>query len=84
MTHQDKRSLMRGMSIARGLLFNTSCDHHAVIKDYQLMLAELWDIDENDPFYRDEFADRIDEINDAIASKYPDALNRAGHPRRRQ
>ena len=58
MTDPERRLVLRGMSIARGLLFNTSCTHHAVIKAYQCMLADVWSIDEADAIHRDEFETR--------------------------
>jgi len=35
MTEHEHRLVLRGMSIARGLLINTSCTHHGLIKEYQ-------------------------------------------------
>ncbi len=40
MTEHEHRLVFRGMSIARGLLINTSCTHHGLIKEYQNALAE--------------------------------------------
>jgi hypothetical protein len=37
------------MSIARGLLINTLCTDHSLIKEYQRALAEAWKIDEGGP-----------------------------------
>ncbi len=84
MTDHEKRLVLRGMSVARGLLFDTSCTHHAVIKAYQRMLADVCSIDEGDAIHRDEVEQLMAELNDAIATKYPDAINRAGHTWRRQ
>ena len=84
MTDHEKRLVLRGMSIARGLLFNNPCTHHAVIKEYQRMFADVWSIDEGDAIHRDEFEQLVAELNDAIATKYPDTVNRAGHTWRRQ
>ncbi len=41
MTDQDKRLLVRGMSIASGLLINAQCPHRGVITAYQKALAGL-------------------------------------------
>jgi hypothetical protein len=79
MTDREKRLLLRGMSIARGLLLSSQCTHHAIIKSYQHMLADAWGIDDGDAGHRDEFKQLVDEMNDAIAAKYPDAINRSGH-----
>jgi hypothetical protein len=83
-TDHEKPFVIRGMSIARGLLFNTPCTHHAVIKEYQRMLADVWSIDDGDAIHRDEFEQLVEELNETIATKYPDAVNRAGHTWRRQ
>lgn len=32
MTDHERRLVLRGMSIARGLLINTPCTHHGLIK----------------------------------------------------
>ena len=42
LTERDKRFLLRGMSLARGVLKNTPCTHHEVVRDYQDMIAESW------------------------------------------
>ncbi len=84
MTDHEKRLVLRVMSVARGLLFNSPCTHHTVIKEYQRMLADVWSIDAGDAIHRDEFEELVEEINEAIATKYPDAVNCAGHTWRRQ
>ena len=48
------------------------------------MFADVWSIDEGDAIHRDEFEQLVVELNDAIATKYPDTVNRAGHTWRRQ
>ena len=77
-TDDDKRLLLRGMSIANGLLIKAQCTHRAVISAYQKMPAEAWNIDDGYAFHREEFKQLVEEINDAIATKYPDAINPGG------
>ncbi len=78
MTDHDKRLLMRGMSIASGLLINAQRTHRGVITAYQRTLAEAWGIDEGDAVHREEFKQFVEEINEAIATKNPDAINPGG------
>jgi len=75
LTERDKRFLLRGMSLARGVLKNTPCTHHEVVRDYQDMIAESWAMgptaDETE-----EFKATLDAVKAAIAAKYPDARSR--------
>jgi hypothetical protein len=80
MTDHERRLVLRGMSIARGLLLNTACKHHSLIKEYQKLLAEVWDIDDGGPLYQAEFKQLVDEMNAAIAARNPDATTRHGRP----
>ena len=75
MTEHEHRLLLRGMSIARGLLINTSCTHHGLIKEYQKVLAEAWKIDDSGAERQAEFKRLVAEMNEAIAATYPDATN---------
>lgn len=78
MTDYERRLVLRGMSIARGLLLNTDCKHHSLIKEYQKLLAEAWEIDDGGPVYQAEFKQLVDEMNAAIAASHPDATARHG------
>jgi hypothetical protein len=78
MTDHDKRLLIRGMSIANGLLINAQCNHRGVIPAYQKTLAEAWGIDDGDAEHREEFKQLVEEINEAIAASDPDAINPGG------
>jgi hypothetical protein len=82
MTDHDKRLVLRGMSIARGIFINESYDHLDNLTTYQKLLAEAWAIDDGDVMHRAEFIQLVEEINDAIATKHPERL-RAGSPPRR-
>lgn len=75
MTEHERRLVLRGMSIARGLLINTPCSHHGLIKEYQKALAEAWKIDDGGPERQAEFKRLVAEINAAIAATFPDAAN---------
>jgi hypothetical protein len=77
MDEHDKRMLIRGMSIANGLLMNAGCTHRTIITTYQKALAEAWEIDEGDAAHREEFMQIADEIGDTIAAKFPNGLLRA-------
>jgi len=74
MTDQDKRMLIRGMSIASGFLMNAGCTHRNIISTYQKALAEAWNIDEGDAVHRQEFMELAEEIGDTLAAKFPDGL----------
>jgi hypothetical protein len=78
MTDQERRILIRGMSIASGLLINAQCTHRGVITAYQRTLAEAWGIDDGDAVHREEFKQLVQEINETIADTDPDALNPGG------
>ncbi len=53
MTDHERRLVLRGMSIARGLLKNTDCTHQSIVRAYQQALAEAWNLnDEGSPVYR--------------------------------
>jgi len=78
MTDHERRLVLRGMSVANGLLVNTNCNHRKVISEYQKLLADAWDIDDGDTAHREEFKELVAEINQAIAAKYPDAVNPRG------
>jgi hypothetical protein len=78
MTDHDKRLVLRGMSIARGILMNESCDHLDSLTTYQRLLADAWAIDDSAVEHRAEFMALVEEINEAIAVKHPD-----WRPRRR-
>jgi hypothetical protein len=71
LTDHNKRLLLRGMSIANGLLFNAQC----IITEYQRTLAEAWSIDDCNLVHREEFNQLVEEINEAVAAKYPDPIN---------
>jgi len=79
MTDQEKRMLIRGMSIANGLLMNAGCTHRSIISTYQKALAEAWEIDEGDTAHREEFMEIADEIGDTIAAKFPNGLLRGAN-----
>jgi len=79
MTEQEKRMLIRGMSIASGLLMNAGCTHRSIISTYQKALAEAWEIDEGDTAHREEFMQIADEIGDTIAAKFPNGLLRGAN-----
>ena len=75
MTDHERRLVLRGMSIARGLLRNTNCTHDAIVRAYQESLADAWNLnDEGSPVYREEFKQLVVEINAAIAAKNPDVI----------
>jgi hypothetical protein len=76
MTDHDKRLVLRGMSIARGILLAESCDHLEALTTYQRLLAEAWAIDDGAVAHRAEFMALVEEINHAIAVKHPDWLPR--------
>jgi hypothetical protein len=78
MTDHERRLLLRGISIANGLLVNTSCTHRKVISEYQKVLADAWGIDDGDTVHREEFKRLVAEMNQAIAAKYPDAVSLRG------
>jgi hypothetical protein len=78
MTDHECRLVLRGMSIARGLLLNTACKHHSRIKEYQKLLAEAWDIEDGGPVYQAEFKQLVDEMNSAIAARHPDPTTLQG------
>ncbi len=46
MTQQERRYLIRGMSLNRVILLKAECPHHALVRAYQQILANAWDIDE--------------------------------------
>ena len=83
MTDHDKRLVLRGISIARGILITESCDHLDSLITYQRLLADAWAIDDGDVMNRAAFMALVEEINDAIAAKHPDWRPRAGRPPRR-
>ncbi len=83
MTDHDKRLVLRGMSIARGILLTEPCDHLDSLTTYQRLLADAWQIDDGDVMNRAEFIQLVEEINDAIAAKHPDWRPRAWRPPRR-
>ena len=66
MTDHDKRLLIRGMSIASGLLINAQCQHRGVITAYQKALAEAWGIDDGDVAHRAEFMLMVEELNETM------------------
>jgi hypothetical protein len=75
MTDYERRLVLRGMSIARGLLKNTGFTHQSLVRAYQQALADAWNLnDEGSPTYREEFERLVAEINAAIAAKHPDAI----------
>jgi hypothetical protein len=78
MTDRDKRLLIRGMSIASGLLINAQCTHRGVITAYQRTLVEAWGIDDGDAVHREEFKQLVEELNEAIAATDLDAINPRG------
>lgn len=75
MTDHERRLVLRGMSIARGLLINTPCTHYGLIKEYQKARAEAWKIDDGSPEHQAEFKRLVAEMNEAIAATFPDAAN---------
>jgi hypothetical protein len=77
MSEHERRLVLRGMSLARGILKNTNCDHHVVVRNYQEQLAVAWDLQPT-PTEEAEFVALVKEINDAIAQIYPDWINRDG------
>ena len=75
MTDHERRLVLRGMSIARGLLKNTDCTHQSIVRAYQQALGDAWNLnDEGSPIYREEFERLVAEINAAIAAKHPDTI----------
>jgi len=75
MTDHERRLVLRGMSIARGLLKNTGCTHDSIVRAYQESLADAWNLnDDGNAIYREEFKQLVLEINAAIAAKNPDAI----------
>ena len=78
MTDNERRILLRGMSIASGLLISSQCTHRGVISAYQKALSDAWDIDENDGVHREEFKQLAEELNEAIAASDPDAIKPGG------
>jgi uncharacterized coiled-coil protein SlyX len=74
MTDHERRIVLRGMSVASGLLVATDCTHRDLITAYQKTLAEAWDIDENDPEHLREFKEMLRDVTAAIAAKYPEAV----------
>jgi hypothetical protein len=78
MTDHDKRLLLRGMSIASGLLINAQCTHREVITEYQRTLAEAWGIDDGDAVHREEFKQLVEELNEAIAATDPHPIHPGG------
>ena len=81
MTDHERRLVLRGMSVARGLLVTTPCTHQAMIKEYQKVLADAWNIDESSPLHRAEFEQLVAELDEAIAAKHPDWVTPNGRPR---
>jgi hypothetical protein len=80
MTDHERRLVLRGMSIARGLLKNTDCTHQSIVRAYQQALADAWNLnDEGSPIYREEFEQLVAEMNAAIAAKHPDAVRLSGN-----
>ena len=73
MTEHEGRLVPSAMSVARGLLVNTPCTHHGLIKEYQKALAEAWKIDDSGQEHQAEFKRLVAELNDAIAAVFPDA-----------
>jgi hypothetical protein len=78
MTDNERRILLRGMSIASGLLIGSQCTHREVISAYQKALSGAWGIDENDAIHREEFKQLVEELNEAIAASDPDAIKTGG------
>jgi hypothetical protein len=78
MTDNEHRILLRGMSIASGLLISSQCTHRGAISVYQKALADVWGIDENDAVHREEFKQLVEELNEAIAANDPDAIKPGG------
>jgi hypothetical protein len=80
LSDKEKRLVLRGMSLARGVLKALGeCSHHEAVLDYQEIMADAWGITgENYAREKDEFEMLIDEINDAISAKHPNWVNRVG------
>ncbi len=78
MTDHERRILLRGMSIASGLLIKAQCTHPEVIIAYQRTLAEAWGIDPGAAIYREEFKQLVEELNETIAATDPAAINPGG------
>ena len=78
MTDHERRILIRGMSIASGLLINAQFNHRGVITAYQKTLAKTWGIDDGEGVHREEFKQLVEELNEAIAATDPDAINPGG------
>lgn len=84
MTDHEKRLILRGMSVARGLLMGGArCEHHGLIRDYQKALGDAWGIDEGAALHRAEFEQLVEEINEAIEARHPDWISHNG-PRARR
>ena len=81
MTDHDKRLVLRGLSIARGILITESCDHLETLTTYQRLLAVAWAIDDGAVMHRAEFMALVEEINDAVAAKHRTGTRARGGPR---
>ena len=77
MTDNERRILLRGMSIASGLLISSQCTHRGVISTYQKALSDAWDIDENDAVHREEFKQLVEELNGPRRPVIPMRSNQA-------
>jgi hypothetical protein len=74
MTEHERRLVLRGINVARGLLINMPCTHHYLIREYKKAPAEAWKID-GGPVRQAEFKQLVAEMNEAIAATFPDAPN---------
>ncbi len=80
MTDHERRLVLRGISIASGLLRNMERTHDSIVRAYQESLADAWNLnDEGNAIYREAFKQLVLEINAAIAAKNPDAIRLGGN-----
>jgi hypothetical protein len=81
LSERDMRMVLRGMSIARGILKNTPCDHHTVVRDYQEVLGEAWQLPHGadvEIVEKAEFRALLDQMGAAVYQLHPDWIMRDG------
>jgi hypothetical protein len=89
LTQREKRILLAGMSMARGVIgrLEPDCKHQIAVRIYQEQLAKVWDISREELFGdlrggihspSPEFREWINQINRDTAAKYPNATNADG------
>ncbi len=83
MTDHEKRLLLQGMSLARGVLKRIACPErwHIPIRNYQNVLADAWDLDVSQTSTdreRAEFDALLCAVNDAVGAKHQDWTDEDG------